>query len=48
MGCLQDAARIATARGPPPWEATDPEHDPAADPVLQSAPVFEFDQRIGW
>jgi len=30
--------RIATARGPPLWAASDAEHDPAADPLLQSTP----------
>jgi hypothetical protein len=40
--------RIAPARGPPLWEATDAEHDPAADPLLQPAPAFEFDQRLSW
>jgi len=40
--------RIAPASGPPLWAATDAEHDPAADPLLQSAPAFEFDQRIAW
>ncbi len=40
--------RIAPARGPPLWAATDAEHDPAADPLLQPAPAFEFDQRIAW
>jgi hypothetical protein len=40
--------RIAPARGPPLWAATDAEHDPAADPLLQSAPAFEFDQRLSW
>jgi hypothetical protein len=24
----------------------DPEHDPAADPLLQCAPAFAFDQRL--
>ena len=38
--------RIAPARGPPLWATADPEHDPAADPLLQSAPTFEFDQRL--
>ena len=38
--------RIAPARGPPLWAAADAEHDPAADPLLQSAPAFEFDQRL--
>ena len=38
--------RIAPARGPPLWDAAT--HDPAADPLLQSAPAFEFDQRIAW
>jgi hypothetical protein len=40
--------RIAPARGPPLWAATDAEHDPAADPLLQSVPAFEFDQRLSW
>ena len=40
--------RIAPARGPPLWEATGAEHDPSADARLQSAPAFEFDQRITW
>jgi hypothetical protein len=40
--------RIAPARGPPLWAAGDAEHDPAADPLLQPAPAFEFDQRIAW
>ena len=40
--------RIAPARGPPLWEAADAEHNPAADPLLQPAPAFEFDQRIAW
>jgi len=31
------ATRIAPARGPPLWAAADTEHDPAADPLLQSA-----------
>jgi len=39
---------IAPARGPPMWEATGSEHDPAADPLLQCAPAFEFDQRLSW
>ena len=38
--------RIAPARGPPLWAAAT--HDPAADPLLQPAPAFEFDQRIAW
>jgi len=33
---------------PPLWEAADPEHDPAADPLLPYAPAFAFDQRITW
>jgi hypothetical protein len=41
-----EEAKIAPARGPPLWEATDAEYDPAADPLLQSAPAFEFDQRV--
>jgi len=40
--------RIAPARGPPLWAATDAEHDPAADPLLQCVPAFEFDQRLSW
>jgi len=40
--------RIAPARGPPLWAAAGAEHDPAADPLLQSAPAFEFDQRLSW
>ena len=40
--------RIAPARGPPLWEAADPEHDRCADPLLQSVPAFEFDQRLSW
>ena len=40
--------RIAPARGPPLWEAADAEHNPADDPLLQSAPAFEFDQRVTW
>jgi hypothetical protein len=40
--------RIAPARGPPLWEGADPEHDPAADPLPQCAPAFEFDQRLSW
>ena len=40
--------RIAPARGPPLWEAADPEHDPATDPLLPPIPAFEFDQRRSW
>jgi hypothetical protein len=40
--------RSAPARGPPLWEATGDAHDPSADPLLQSAPAFEFDQRLSW
>jgi hypothetical protein len=40
--------RIAPARGRPPWEAADAEHDSAADPLLQCALAFEFDQRLSW
>ena len=39
--------RVAPARGPPLWEAVSAEHDPA-DPLLQCAPAFEFDQRLSW
>ena len=38
--------RIAPARGPPLWAATDAQHDPATDPLLQCAPDFEFGQRL--
>ena len=48
IGCPQEAARVAPARGPPLWEAAAPEHDPAADPLLPPIPAFEFDQRIAW
>jgi len=48
IGCLQEEAKIAPARGPPLWAATDAEHDRGADPLLQSAPAFEFDQRLSW
>jgi hypothetical protein len=40
--------RIAPARGPPLWEAADPEHDPAAEPLPPPIPAFEFDQRLNW
>ena len=40
--------RIAPARGPPLWEDTGDAHDRCADPLLQSAPAFGFDQRIAW
>jgi hypothetical protein len=40
--------RIAPARGPPLWAAADAEHNPAVDPLLQSVPAFEFDQRLSW
>ena len=40
--------RIAPARGPPLWAAADAEHDRCADPLLQSAPAYEFDQRVAW
>jgi hypothetical protein len=39
--------RVAPARGPPLWEAVSAEHGPA-DPLLQCAPAFEFDQRLAW
>ena len=38
--------RIAPARGPPLGDAAGAEYDPSADPPLQSAPAFAFDQRI--
>jgi len=28
--------------------ATGAEHDHSVDPLLQSAPAFEFDQRLSW
>jgi hypothetical protein len=40
--------QIAPARGPPLWAAAGAEHDPAADPRLQSTPAFEFDQPLTW
>ena len=40
--------RIAPARGPPLWAATGAAHDPSADPLLQSAAAFAFDQRLTW
>jgi hypothetical protein len=40
--------RIAPARGPPLWEAADPEHDPGANPLPPPIPAFEFDQRLSW
>jgi len=39
-------ARVTLARGPPLWEPTGVEHDPSTDPLLQSDPALEFDQRI--
>jgi hypothetical protein len=45
---VRRAGREGAARGPPLWTATDAERDPAADPLLQPAPAFEFDQRIAW
>ena len=40
--------RIAPARGPPLWEATAADRDPAADLLLPPIPAFEFDQRLAW
>jgi len=40
--------RMVPARGPPLWKAAGAEHDPSTDPLLQSAPAFEFDQRVTW
>ncbi|HQY71878.1 MAG TPA: transposase [Pseudomonadales bacterium] len=37
--------KLAPARGPPLWEAAGQGH---ADPLAQSIPEFEFDQRIAW
>ena len=41
-------AMIAPSSGTPRWAATDVERDPAADPLLEHAPAFAFDQRIAW
>ena len=43
--------RIASARGPPLWEAAAAEqlkNDPRWGSSAQSAPESEFDQRIAW
>ena len=42
--------RIASARGPPLWEAAaeQAENDPQWDSSTQPAPEIEFDQRIAW
>jgi hypothetical protein len=48
LGCLQQRAGIAPARGTPPREVNGAEHDPAADPLLQPTPAFEFDRRPTW
>jgi hypothetical protein len=48
IGCLQEEAKIAPARGTPLLEATSAAYDSAADPLLQSAPPFEFDHRLAW
>jgi len=47
-GRERPVAQLSPGRGPPLWAAADAEHDPAADPLLQPAPAFEFDQRIAW
>ena len=36
---------LAPARGPPLWEAVQPD---GTDPLAQQMPEFEFDQRIAW
>ena len=36
---------LAPARGPPLWEAAQPD---GTDPLAQQMPEFEFDQRIAW
>ena len=48
LAVLVPPPRITPACGWPLWEAADAEHDPAADPLLQSAPAFTFDQRLSW
>jgi len=39
--------RMAPARDPPLWERTDAGQG-QFDPQAQSAPDYEFDQRIAW
>jgi len=39
--------RLMPARGPPLWEMQDSGPD-TLDPQVQSAPDYEFDQRIAW
>jgi len=49
MGEPTSAPRIAPARGPPLWElpvAGQAERE--TDPQAQSAPDYEFDQRVAW
>ena len=46
IGCPQEAARVAPARGPPLREAAGADADPSPDPVLP--PAFEFDHAITW
>ena len=46
--------RIASARGPPPWDEDDSgaifleEERFAGDPLAQPEPEYEFDQRVSW
>jgi hypothetical protein len=46
--------RIASARGPPEWyedsaeDAIDAEECLAGDPLAQSKPEYEYDQRVSW
>jgi hypothetical protein len=39
---------MAPTRSSPLRPAIGVEHDPSADPLLLSAPAFEFDQRLSW
>jgi hypothetical protein len=43
---MQRPAQDGDGGGPRRREAADAEHDPAADPLLQCAPAFAFDQRL--
>ena len=48
LGAPTAPPRIAPARGPPLWAATDAGHDPTRDPALQPTPAYEYDQRLTW
>ena len=47
IGCLQEEAKIAPARGPPLWDLPDARTG-ACDPHAPPAPEYEFDQRLAW